>query len=107
MAANEKKKKAVDYSAAARSSCLFPPTLPLSLRSLAGGLLERQQVKADAKSSYEAPLLSLPALYLIDTCSLVNPGAPPGTVPHGPATNTDPAVTSHTSRWARPRSVPR
>lgn len=30
---------------------------------------------------------SLPGLYLIDTCSLVNPGLPPGIAPHGLVTN--------------------
>lgn len=58
--------------------------------------LEEAAGKADAKSSYDPRPLpsppshllpSLSALYLIDTCSLVNPGLPPGTIPHGSVTN--------------------
>lgn len=57
--------------------------------------------KADAKSSYESPpsslTTSLSALYLIDTCSLVNPGLPPGIAPHGSVTNVSDIHTSNQS----------
>lgn len=46
-------------------------------------------------------LLTLPGLYLIDTCSPCHPprppGVPPGAVPHGSAARTGPAVALHTS----------
>jgi len=75
------------------------PVLPPSFPPFAGrGTAGEAAGREDAKSSHDprpSPS-SLSALYLIDTCSLVNPGLPPGIAPHGSVANVHTHTHTHT-----------